>query len=160
MQDAPTINIRPELIELKVLTTNKLKLLVFIKSTFTSILIILFILLSEFEFYEFEKLIIVILLINVISNLVCFFIHQVRYPNSLKLATILMISLAYYYNSIIIVTCLVIVLLFCMFKIKYIKYDIILPYYKSISKLMDGFLNGDIGSMSQEKVIFSGKSSS
>lgn len=160
MQDAPTINIRPELIELKVLTTNKFKLLILIKSIFSSILIMTFILLNKFWFYEFEKVIIIMLLINVISNLVCFFIHQVSYPNCLRLVTISIELLAYYYNSIIIVACLLIVLLFYMFKTKYIKYDIILPYYKSISKLFDGFLDGDIGSMSQEKAIFSGKSSS
>ncbi|GAA0735216.1 hypothetical protein [Clostridium oceanicum] len=160
MQDAPTMNIRPELIELKVLTVNDLKLFIILKSTFLSILIIGVILLNNLQIYGFRKIIIVASLINIISNLVCFFIHQVKRPDFLRVVIILILTAIYYYDSIIMSTALTIALIIYMVKIDYIKYDNILPYYKSITNLSDGFFYGNMDSMSQDKVTFNKKNNS
>lgn len=149
MQNTPTINIRPELLELKVLNSNKLKSLILFKSTITSIIVLSLIIISKFELHDFITDIIMLLLINTISNLICFLIHQVKSSNFLRIGSIILLSVLYYYSLISITICCLIALIIYLFRLKYIKYDNILPYYKSISILSDSFLDGNINSINE-----------
>ena len=160
MQNTPTINIRPELLELKVLNSNKLKSLILFKSTITSIIVLFLIIISKFELHDFITDIIMLLLINTISNLICFLIHQVKFSNFLRIGSIILLSVLYYYSLISITICCLIALIIYLFRLKYIKYDNILPYYKSISILSDSFLDGNINSINEERYVFDNKSHS
>ena len=160
MQDTPIMIIRPELIELKVLTITKFKSLVLIKSILVSIVAISLISLSNFILYGIKETIIVLLLINAITNLACFFIYQVKYPNIFRLFIILSISMIYYLNSINIAIALTVALIAVIIKCRYIKYDSILPYYKSITRLSDSFLGEKVDSVAQERTVINKKASS
>ena len=91
-----------------------------------------------------------LLLINTISNLICCLIHQVKSSHFLRIGSIILLSVLYYYSLISITICCLIALIIYLFRLKYIKYDNILPYYKSISILSDSFLDGNINSINED----------
>ena len=157
IQEIPTLVIKPEFIELKILTVNKLKAMLILKAITPSILLMIYIIVNNIEFGSTNKLMFAIFIINMSSNLIGFIAYQIKYKILFKVGVILILSIGYYLESILISSIVFCGLLIYIMIIKSIKYGRILPYYKSISALTNGFIEGNFDSMDKERNIISGE---
>lgn len=161
-QDIPTMNISYQMIEFKLLTLSKLKGLILIKSILPSI--ILFILIHILNLPLNEKTITqvnVVLLINIIINIVCFLVYQVKRANILKFFTLIICSALFYFSLLYVTTVLVVSSIVVFLSKRYFVYDVILPYYHIMGNMTLALVNADIESLSknQLKIIKSKPSS-
>lgn len=138
-QDLPTMNISSKLIEFKMLKFWQLKLIIIVKSIMFSLFV--FIILRTTNMFP-ERLIfdqvVISLAINAIVNLITFLAYQVNNMNSLKMVITFICSIAYYFNSIVLISILFLGILFIFSSMKYFKYDLILPYYHSMGNIVEG----------------------
>ncbi|OPJ55867.1 hypothetical protein [Alkalithermobacter paradoxus] len=149
-QDIPIMNIDCKLIKFKVLRLWQLKTIIILKSVILSGVIFTFVLnfsnmLDRSEFYRAVLLV----LINIVINFVCFFKSQTNNANVLTIFTLLVVSLSYYINSILIISIYLFTILYVFINKKYFKYDQLLPYYQSMAFLYEGLVNNDISTLSQ-----------
>ncbi|MGF7400469.1 hypothetical protein PQ744_08710 [Thermoanaerobacterium thermosaccharolyticum] len=149
-QDIPIMNIDYKLIKFKILSLWQLKTIIILKSVILSGVIFAFVLnfsniLKKAEFYQA----IVLILINIVINFICFLKSQTNNVNILTIFTLLIVSLAYYINSILIISIYLVIIFYVFINKKYFKYDQLLPFYHSMAFLYEGLVNNDIETLSQ-----------
>lgn len=152
-QDIPIMNIDYKLIEFKIINLFQLKMLIILKSVILSsfIFVLMLVFASETDKIAFFQAL-VLILINVVINFVCFLKSQTNHTDILTISTLLIVSLAFYLNSIVIISAFLGVIVLVFFSKKYFKYDRLLPYYHSMAYVYQGLVNSDMGSISQGQV--------
>lgn len=154
-QNIPIMNIDCKLLDFKVLKFWQLKMIIILKSVVLSGFIVICILLfpnivSKVLLHK----IIVLILINIVINIICFLKSQTNYTNILTIGTLLIISSAYYFDSIALIAVYLLIAIYVFSSKKYFKYDDLLSYYHSMALLHQGLVNSKMDDLSRGQVQF------
>lgn len=155
-QDAPIMNIDYQFFEFKILKLWQFKILIILKSTILSILTLIFIVIFKNTFTSFQlNQLIILALINILVNIICFLKTQTHHKDILVIATIFLVSLIYYLNLKILLTIIVFIIFYKFISMQFIKYDEIVPYYYSMAYLFQGLSENNLDTISigQSKFI-------
>lgn len=143
-QDIPVINLSYQLIEFRILKLWQLKSIILIKSIYSSIIVLNVVyifpdLINKINFYRLT----ILLLINVSSNIICFFLNQINKKNILRIVSLVFFTIVYYLNSMVLILAFLIVIIVKMIKLKYINYELMLPYSHALNNIFNSLVNGD-----------------
>ncbi|MHC1683861.1 MAG: hypothetical protein AB6733_13055 [Clostridiaceae bacterium] len=152
-QDMPIMVLPCQFFEFKILNHWQLKALMLVKSSALSLFIFTLMLVFPISFSEtVQSQIISLLLINVIINLICFLKSQTKYSSTITVITLILISLSYYWKLALFLGVALILILMIFIRLKYFRYDEILPYYHSMGNIMEGLTNSNMDTVSKGQV--------
>lgn len=155
-QDIPVINISHQILEFKLLRLWQVKVLVLIKCLYPSYIILSILYLFPSIFKELSFSILLLLgMINIVSNIICFFISQSKKRGLLRVISVLVLSIVYFYKSVYLGSILMVISMVKLSSIKHINYDLLLPYAHILSKISEGLIDGntDVITNSQSVLI-------
>lgn len=154
-QELPIMNIDYRLFDFRIIKLWHLKAIVFLRSIILSgfIFILMLIFSGSIDNAIFYK-ILLLLLVNMTVNLICFLKSQTNYTTLLIIATLLIITFGYYFNSIIMISVFLTITSLYFILRKSLKYDRLLPYYHSLAYLSQGLVNNDMDSVMQGQLQF------
>ena len=143
-QDIPVINISHQILEFKLLRLWQVKFLVLIKFLYPSYIILSILYLFPRIFKELNFSILLLLgMINIVSNIICFFISQSKKRGLLRVISVLVLSIVYFYKSVYLGSILMIISIVKLSSIKHINYDLLLPYAHILSNISEGLIDGN-----------------
>lgn len=159
-QDIPVINLPYQVLEFKLLKFWKVKVLVLIKCIYPSCIMlnILYLFPMIFKNLSLSKLLL-LGMINIMANIICFFISQSKNRSLIRIITVLFLSLIYYLESIYLAIILVLASILKLSMIRYINYDLLLPYSHTLSNISEGLISGNIdGMINSQQLLIKSKS--
>ena len=143
-QDIPVINISHQILEFKLLKLWQIKALLIIKCLYPSYIILSILYLFPSLFKELSFSILLLLgMINIVSNIICFFISQSKKRGLLRVISVLVLSIIYFYKSVYLGTIFMVISMVKLLSIKHINYGLILPYAHILSNMSDGLIEGN-----------------
>ena len=143
-QNIPVINISHQILEFKLLRLWQIKVLVLAKCLYSSYIILSILYLFPSIFKELSFSILLLLgMVNIIANIICFFISQSKKRGLLRVISVLVLSIVYFYKSVYLGTILMVISMVKLLSIKHINYDLLLPYAHILSNISQGLIDGN-----------------
>lgn len=143
-QNIPVINISHQILEFKLLRLWQIKVLVLTKCLYSSYIILSILYLFPSIFKELSFSILLLLgMVNIIANIICFFISQSKKRGLLRVISVLVLSIVYFYKSVYLGTILMVISMVKLLSIKHINYDLLLPYAHILSNISQGLIDGN-----------------
>lgn len=148
LQELPIMAVDYRLLQLRILKLWQFKLLILIKCLALSGIIVIMSFIGDIFYLIEPKNIIILCVINSVVNLVCFLKTQIKSKVLIISVTVISIGLAYYFNSLILISGYFVLCLIYFIKSKSIKYDEILEFYKYMLIIKQGIINNNVEQIS------------